>query len=318
MSNPSTLPDTRNAISSPASADGATRCDSPDGPTTDLCGQALAPVNRSASPAPSVAATMSATYGLRSSVSSASAALQRSLASRLPELLDSHGSTMFALTWKTQVTPLGRRICALRASAPRTSGSGCTGWPSPNSTIVDAKPRPPITLGRKATDPQIGLADVAVHLAPWPTSMAGTPAQKGYNAAGNTDYSRAVVALVPWTTPTRSDHQGAASPEAVKEWASRGHNLPEQAQMAGWVTPAALDYKDTGPIKDRSDGTARLDQLPRQAFLTLGPTPNRSPAATEKPGQLNAAFSRWLMGYPQAWCVAAIDAWHRTARRKAG
>ena len=28
-----------------------------------------------------------------------------------------------------------------------------TGWPTPNSTVVDAKPRPPITSGRKPTGP---------------------------------------------------------------------------------------------------------------------------------------------------------------------
>ncbi|MGO4151451.1 hypothetical protein [Cupriavidus sp. YAF13] len=50
-----------------------------------------------------------------------------------------------------------------------------SGWPTPNATIVDAKPRPPITSGRKPTDPQIGLADVAVHLAGWATPTANQP-----------------------------------------------------------------------------------------------------------------------------------------------
>lgn len=100
----------------------------------------------------------------------------------------------------------------------------------------------------------------------WPTPMAGTPAQNGNNPAGSTDSSRKTVALV-----------------------------------AGWTTPSARDWKDTGPIKDRADGTKRLDQLPRQAYLAHGITLNGSNAVMERPGQLNPDFSRWLMGYPTAW-----------------
>ena len=47
------------------------------------------------------------------------------------------------------------------------------GWPTPNATVVDHKPRPPIMGNRKPSDPQIGLADVAVYLAGWPTPTAG-------------------------------------------------------------------------------------------------------------------------------------------------
>ena len=34
-----------------------------------------------------------------------------------------------------------------------------------------------------------------------------------------------------WPTPTASDHKGAATPEAVKTWEKRGHNLPEAVQL---------------------------------------------------------------------------------------
>jgi len=108
-------------------------CDLQDGPTTDLFGQALAPANRSASQALSVAAKMSATYGLRSSASSASAALQASLANKLPGLLDSLGSTMYALTWRSKATPQRRQICQLVARALPTSVSGCSGWLTPRA-----------------------------------------------------------------------------------------------------------------------------------------------------------------------------------------
>jgi len=40
------------------------------------------------------------------------------------------------------------------------------GWPTPNSTVVDAKPNPPVIGNRKPTDPQISTAGIAVHLVP--------------------------------------------------------------------------------------------------------------------------------------------------------
>jgi len=275
------------AISSPASAAGATPCASPEFPTTDLFGLALAPANRSAQPARSVAATMSATYGLRSSASSASVALQQSLASRLPALLDSHGSTMYVQTWKMQVTPLRRQISAHTARAHRTCDSDCTGWPTPNtpsggrSVSVDTMDATGRTLdGRKHT----ASLEHAVKFAPWPT-------------------------------PTRSDHQGAATPGAVKDWASRGHNLPEQAQMAAWATPKARDHKGNGVSVARRTPGSIGDSLDYQA--THGLMPNGSPAQTERLGQLNAAFSRWLMGYQKAWCEAAIAAHRSMPTRRA-
>lgn len=217
---------------------------------TDLFGQAVAPASRSARPVSSVAAQMSATYGRRSSGSSASAALQLSLASRLQEQLDSRGSTMFALTWKAQATPWRREISRLAASARPTDGSDCTGWPTP---LVNDELGSDYCYGPKRPN--------------------GT---------------RAIF----WKLP------GAAKLAA-----------------SSWTTPSARDWKDTGPIQPRADGTERLDQLPRQAHTILGPTSNGSPAPTEKPGQLNPAFSRWLQGYPREWCEAAILA-HRSMQTR--
>jgi len=252
---------THSAISSPVSADGPKPCTLQDGPMTDLFGLALAPVSPSALRASSVAAVMSATYGLRSSGSSASAALQASLVSKLPELLASRGLTMWQQTWKTQVTPLRRRILAHTASAHRISGSGSTGWPTP---------------------------------------MAGTPAQNGNNAAGNNDSSRRTVELAHWPTPMALDHWMAST---VRTDGGQVQ-LPNAAALAGWQTPQTRDHK--GANLPGNELTHNARPLNEQARLTIGPTLPGSSAATEKPGQLNAAFSLWLMGYPVvAWLSAA-------------
>ena len=71
------------------------------------------------------------TSGLIGHDSSASASLQRSLESRLMTRLDTAGSTLFKLTWKGRTTPLGRRYLERAASVRRTSGNGCTSWPTP-------------------------------------------------------------------------------------------------------------------------------------------------------------------------------------------
>lgn len=46
--------------------------------------------------------------------------------------------------------------------------------------------------------------------------------------------------------------------------------------MAGWVTPTSRDWKDSSGMTAQRDGKERLDQLPRQAFMTGWPTPTTS------------------------------------------
>ena len=126
MSAPAICPDTRSAISSPASAAGAALCGLPAGPTTVQCGPEAALASLSARQAKAAGLLTSGTFGPRGSTCSASAALQSSLGNKLRLLLS--GSTLFRETWRQKVTPSGRTLLAHTASAPRTSDSGSIGW----------------------------------------------------------------------------------------------------------------------------------------------------------------------------------------------
>jgi hypothetical protein len=124
---------TSSVTSSPGSVSGPRRSAGQAGRTAVLSGPAAVPVSRSARPG---AATVSPTPGIsgpNGSVSSASASLQQSLANRLRADTHSRGSTLYSLIWKDVVTPAGRLISRLRASALRTSGSGSggSGWATP-------------------------------------------------------------------------------------------------------------------------------------------------------------------------------------------
>ena len=163
--------DTHNATSLPESAAGHTPCNLPDGLPTGPCGRDHAPASRSASQEKEKELRTNGTSGPCLPNSSEPATLQRCLANRLRQRLAGIGSPEYSLTWKEWTINGQEPICALRASALRTSDSDCSGWPTPNTNNVkgayldDAK-----NLARKQAGRQVNLQDVA-RLAGWPTPI---------------------------------------------------------------------------------------------------------------------------------------------------
>lgn len=82
----------------------------------------------------------SGTYGQHSSTSLKSASLSTFLASRLQQVTQTHGSTLYRQTWKEWDTPSGLRRLRQRASVRRTSEKELTGWPTPTASNNDRSP----------------------------------------------------------------------------------------------------------------------------------------------------------------------------------
>lgn len=195
----------------------------------------------------------SGTYGRTGTISSESAVLRTSLESRLRARTASVGSTLFNLTWKERLTPSGRSICALRASARRTSvkdsgSSEKTSWGTPTAMPSNGTPEGGLARKRALKDSGtsigVSVTDIGqqVHLTCWPTP-------------------RASVSGPDYAIGDRPD--------------SGGISLPTAAALTGWTTATTRDHKDTpGMSEVAADGRSRLDQLPRQAYLAGWATPD--------------------------------------------
>lgn len=274
MSHLTTCEDLPSATSSPELASGLIPCASPDGLTISQSGPAPARASLSARQAKEMGLLTSGTFGPTSSTSSASADLSMSLANRLQAVTQTHGSTLYKLTWKEWDTPSG--LCRLRqrASVRRTSERGPTGWPTP---VANTNPQP---------ETKRGLQHVsgAARLTGWQTPVAN-------DSTGSTH--------------CYSGKNQDGSPKLCLK-------LPGTALLAGWVTPTTRDWKDTSGMTAQREGKERLDQLPRQAY-TVGPLrltvfgEMRTGCFVEMGNgvQLNPAHSRWLQGLPKVWDTAS-------------
>lgn len=344
MSNQMTLPGFESATSSPGSGDGPTRSVWLDGLPGYQSGPLHFRVSLSLSQVRGKELMTRGTSGLCSENSSPSAALQRSLESKLLQVMGESGSLEYELTWKRWDMPSGPPICALRASARRTSDNGCIGWRSPNAMPPNRgglQSDPEAALARIESGNQLNLDD-QVTLTGWPTSAVQNATGGGRREWDPRGFNTLQgVALTGWPTPnTMTGGQ-----------TSRGRDRKDEpllggaAQLAGYPTPCQQDGPKGGPSQgvDRLPGSVALTEwatptvrdhkdgikqdVPENSLLgcqvwSIGQTSTSSPAEIQEGKSssgvsraLNPAFSRWLMGYPEEWDLAAIRA-HRSIRTR--
>lgn len=258
MSSQPTLWDTLNATSSPEEVSGATPSDSPDGLTSGPSGPPPLPAPVSARQAKVSGLATLATSGQKWRDSSASETLQSSLESRLLLRLDTAGSTLFKLTWKRCITPLGRRYLQQQARARPTSVSvSISSVPTPQAHDVT-------TRGNTEADCHYYPHDLsnAATLASVPTLMAGSPATETYNAAGNTDYSRRIVDLATLSgvpTPCTPNGGRSCSTEVMdatgrmQDGTKHTASLEHAVKLSAVATPRSEDSQCAGAHRGTPD-----------------------------------------------------------------
>jgi len=258
MSGPTICGATGSATSSPAWAAGRALCGLPDGTTTERSGPAPAPASLSARQAEAAGLLTSGTCGLRGTGSSRSAALQSSLESRLQRRLSSRGSTLYTLTWKPWATASGPSRFRLRASAPRTSETGCGGWPTPTSSLAHKGVRSEegaIREVMRSKEPDLAALS---QMAGWPTTAArdwkgATRDRWGTNA-------RPLNEVATLAGPARFTVSGLLLTGSSAEMASGGQLNPEHIR---WLMGYPPEWGSCAPMAMPSSRRSRQSSSPR-------------------------------------------------------
>jgi len=319
------------------------------GPMTDLLGQVRALVSHSVSPERAAAQKTRDTCGQLFGGSSPSDVLQQSLENRLRARLAGRGSVEYVLTWKRWDMPSGLPICALRASAHRTSANASSGWPTADAQAFNTGADYETHMQRlqrlkekHGNGNGAGMTlGIAAQAAGWPTAMRAD----GRGSAGRDKQELPNVALLTgpaasggpagtgsgdgcqrggWATARACDgEKNQRTVEgAMKEPARKGNldELGSMAQMAGWQTPKGTGGGNVSRGNDRKGELL----LAGEAQMTGWPTPMaQTPAQNGNNAAGNSDSSRATVAKVQTpdmtgwklnprfslWLMGYPDAW---------
>jgi hypothetical protein len=297
-----TSPDTTNATSSPESASGREPSPTPSGGRTGASGDQFGPghlhVSRFRSLDSERAMSTNATSGPLFTHSSISAALQRSLESKLRQRMGENGWPLFAMTWRPADMPSGPPSCRLQASARRISATGFSSlqssWPTP--ALTDHKGG---YLGGRIRNGELSTdrLDVTAQLAGWPTPQCADDKNsriknpQAFSEARLTRENKCsnladtAQALAAWPTPNASEPSGDLRLKQDRETrdptqpGSYYQQLGRTVSLAAWPTPmvptggrsTTIEKMDaTGRTADGRKHTASLEHVTKFAAW---PTP---------------------------------------------
>jgi hypothetical protein len=212
-------------------------------------------------------------------------------------------------SWPTPRTPTGCPESAEQKKARGSAGGGSdlastaflAAWPTPNTMQGGQTSR---GWDRKDEKLMGGLI-------PWATPRAADAESAGMRhsrGVADTLTAQAGQGVTGWATPTANDAEKRGQ-VAYRDGKPNGLNA--QVTLTGWATPKVADGR--GNPYDATEN--RRSEL-RKQMPSDGPSTTSSPAETGKRGVLNPAHSRWLMGYPVAWCQAAIRASRKLKQRR--
>lgn len=276
------------------------------------------PAKATASPASSLAPTILDSSSIRFCASSMSAGLSVSSektfrGTRTANLPPS------SRHWSEWATALNAEFSARAKVVPPMDGDDFSSWPTASARDGDPR-RAPTKPGSQAWQNKVARGavmangmlsdDLSSSAVAWPTPMAGTSAQKGNSAAGNSDFSRGVTALVAnWPTPTainrvRSDETMEKC--AAFRKANAGQNtvpLYLEEVATKWPTPMTRDHR-SGHAQKSDEELWGTKGRPLERVAVTWPTPIATEARQGYQARINSegqqSLSTIAMDFPSA------------------